>query len=114
MKKIITCMAAMALTISLCGTTALAAGNSRGRNCIDANKDGICDYHKTACQYVDKNKDGICDICGSSICAKGNGYVDANGDGICDHCTVGTSKKNVKVQKGCHRGRSRHCGGHHR
>lgn len=91
MKKIITCMAAMALAISLCGTTALAAGNNRGRYCIDANKDGVCDYHKTACQFVDKNKDGIC-----------------------DHCITKVSKNNVKVQKGCHRVHGGHHGGHHR
>jgi len=109
MKKLITGIAAMALTLSLCSTSALAAGH--GRHCIDANKDGICDYYHTSCQYVDKDNDGICDTCGKNVC--GNGYVDADGDGICDHYTTGTSKKNVKVQRGCHGGSGKNCGGHH-
>ncbi len=53
--------------------------------------------------YVDANGDGICDNHGSAC---GN-YVDANGDGVCDN--AGT------VNTGHHggRGMGHHGGGHH-
>ena len=53
--------------------------------------------------YVDANGDGICDNHGSAC---GN-YVDANGDGVCDN--AGT------VNTGHHSGRGmgHHGGGHH-
>ena len=73
-------------------------------NYVDANGDGICDNHGSACgNYVDTNGDGICDNHGSAC---GN-YVDANGDGVCDN--AGT------VNTGHHSGRGmgHHGGGHH-
>ena len=53
--------------------------------------------------YVDANGDGICDNHGSAC---GN-YVDANGDGVCDNAgTVNTGQHGG-------RGMGHHGGGHH-
>ena len=107
MKKVLTGIAATALTVSLCAATAFAAGPWCGHHgggyggCayVDANWDGICDscgayrqYHMagTGCAYVDANWDGICDNCGTYHWGRGCGghFVDADGDGVCDACGV--------------------------
>lgn len=72
MKKIATILT-MLLILSVCSTTAFAAGPMNGRNFVDADGDGICDNY-------DSNGNG----CGRrSGCGKG--YVDADGDGVCDN-----------------------------
>lgn len=68
MKKLLTGIAATALTLSLCATPALAA--CHGHNCNNTYKNSNCTYHKTSCRFVDKNNDGICDNCNSSVCKK--------------------------------------------
>lgn len=85
MKKLLTGIIALALVISVCSTTAFAAGHGHGRRHAAVNNDVVCDYCTTFCQFVDDNEDGICDNCGSDTCKKCTGYVDANGDGICDN-----------------------------
>lgn len=85
MKKLLIGIAAMTFTVSIGTTTAFAAGNGWGRNFIDADNDGICDYYNTSCPFIDSNGDGICDNCGLGMCAMGAGFVDADGDGICDN-----------------------------
>lgn len=100
MRKILTGIAAMALIISVSGTTAFAAGGNRGRNFVDSDNDGVCDYYNTSCQFVDNDGDGICDNYGSNGCGNGAGYVDADGDGICDNFTTGASKNNFGVKRG--------------
>ncbi len=57
-------MAAAALLFSL-GTVSVSA---RGRNYVDANRDGVCDYCGTECSFVDEDGDGICDNFASRSC----------------------------------------------
>lgn len=104
MKKILTCIAAMVLIISVSSLTVFAAGNGRGRNYVDNNNDGVCDNYNASCQFVDNDGDGICDNCASATCGNGAGYIDADGNGICDNYAAGTSQNG----SGCRRGR---CGG---
>lgn len=122
MKKLLTGIIGLALVISVCSTTAFAAGHGHGRHHTDRNNDVVCDYCNTFCKFVDDNEDGICDNCGSNDCKKCTGYVDANGDGICDNygscicgngdsacdnLTAGTSQNGSGLKQG-------HCGGHGR
>ena len=82
----------IAVALSMCTTTAFAAGHGCGRNFVDADGDGICD---NACVYTDADGDGICDNCGiDHWCGMagdgcGRNFVDANGDGVCDNYTTG-------------------------
>lgn len=73
MKKLLTGIAAAALTLSLCATPALAACHGHGHNCNNTYKNSNCTYYKTSCRFVDKNHDDICDNCNSSVCKKGYG-----------------------------------------
>lgn len=113
MKKLWTGLLAMALTLSLCATTALAAEvqypNCPGRNC---GANGVGAY------YVDQDGDGICDnfasgACGGHGCGGGlrggirlrdascQGHIAADGtwahcvdtdsDGVCDTCGTAIS-----------------------
>ena len=90
MKKLITGIATMAVIISVSSTTVLAAGGGRGRNFVDNDNDGVCDYYNTACQFVDNDGDGICDNYNSNVCGNGTG----NGSGF---------------RRGRCGGQSRHC-----
>lgn len=74
MKIIMTGIAAMTLVISVCSTTAFAAGGCRGRNCVDGKNDGVCDYYSTSCQFVDNDGDGICDNYTAGTPQNGSGY----------------------------------------
>lgn len=71
MKRILIGAVVTALVLSMGATTAFAAC---GRNCVDANCDGICDYHGTQCRYLDADGDGICDN-------RGTGYHHGGGHG---------------------------------
>lgn len=132
MKKVLTGIAATALTVSLCAATAFAAGPWCGHHAawggygscayVDANWDGICDscgayrqYHHmagTGCAYVDANGDSICDSCGAyhqyHMAGAGCGgyyFVDADGDGICDNYGTG-----LGLGRGCGHGHGSRCG----
>lgn len=110
MKKIMIGMAAMVLVVSVNSTTVFAAGGGRGRNFVDNNNDGVCDYYNTSCQFVDNDGDGICDNCGSNGCGNGTGYVDADGDGVCDNYDSNVCGNGSGYQNGSGSGRG-HCGG---
>lgn len=95
MKRIPLSIASVALILSLGTVNALAAGhhgyqsyagsnangarNGLGRNFVDENSDGVCDFYGSGRNFVDENDDGICDFYGS-----GHNFVDENGDGVCD------------------------------
>ncbi|MEY8338795.1 hypothetical protein AALB16_12370 [Lachnospiraceae bacterium 62-35] len=90
--------AAMVLTI---GTAhAFAAVPGAGRNFVDADGDGVCDYFGSVCSYVDMDSDGICDNCNvyhrNSMAQAGHGryFVDADGDGVCDYFANGCARGN--------------------
>ena len=105
MKKVLTGIAATALTVSLCAATAFAAGP-------------WCGHHAAwggygSCAYVDANWDGICDSCGAyrqyhHMAGTGCGgyyFVDADGDGICDNYGTG-----LGLGRGCGHGHGSRCG----
>lgn len=89
MKRLICCAVAVILVAGL-ATTAMAWGGrgGMGRNRVDTNGDGICDYYGDSCgrNYVDADGDGVCDNYGTGC---GWNYVDANGDGVCDNYGTG-------------------------
>lgn len=102
MKKLLTNITVLALVFSIGSADALAANanNTRGRNFIDADGDGICDYCDTYCEFVDADGDGICDNYGSGKCRTGRGrgrnFIDADGDGICDNAKKKTYSRQRK------------------
>lgn len=104
MRKLLTGIAAITLVISVSGATAFAAGGDCGRNYVDNDNDGVCDYYNTSCQFIDNDGDGVCDNYGSNGCGNGVGYVDADGDGICDNYTADISQNGSGFRRG-------HCGG---
>lgn len=81
MKRVLTGIVATALVLSLGVTTAFAAGWGHGRNYVDADGDGVCDYYAGGRYFVDADGDGICDNCDGT----GWHYVDTDGDGVCDY-----------------------------
>lgn len=103
MKKLLTGIAAFILVVSICSTTAFAAGCGRRRNYVDNDNDGICDYYNASCQFIDNDGDGICDNCATDACGKGTWYVDTDGDGICDNYSTDTSQNGSGIRRG-------HCG----
>lgn len=74
MKKLLTGIVAVTLIISLSGAMVFAAGGRRGRNYVDNNNDGVCDYYNTSCQFVDNDEDGICDNYTVRTSQNGSGY----------------------------------------
>lgn len=107
MKKLLTGIVTMGLMLSVECTTAFAAGAGCGRNFIDADNNGVCDYYNTSCQFVDADGDGICDNRGSGECSIG--YVDADGDGVCDNRSTGTPQNGtgLRGRSGGQRGNGR-------
>lgn len=92
----------MTLVCSVCSTTVNAAVPMNGRNCVDADGDGICDNYGNG--YGCGNGYGNGYGCGNGYgngygnsygngngngCSNGygcgRGYVDADGDGVCDN-----------------------------
>lgn len=89
MKKALAMVLTAALVISVCMTSAFAAGRGHGRYYVDADGDGYCDHSSARCAYVDADGDGVCDRCGLHYSATGcaGNFTDLNGDGICDNYT---------------------------
>lgn len=52
------------LVFSMETASVFAAGPGIGRNYVDADNDGVCDYANSSCVYVDADGDGLCDGCG--------------------------------------------------
>lgn len=90
MRKAFSAILATVIVLSVCATTAFAAGPGGGRYFVDADGDGICDNSGSVCIYADADRNGVCDVCGVNhgICLTGEGtaFADADGDGICDNC----------------------------
>lgn len=58
MKKLLIGVATAALVISVSGAVAFAAGG--GRNFVDDDNDGVCDYYDSSNQSVDSYGNSIC------------------------------------------------------
>lgn len=113
MKKLLSIVTALALTVGAAGMTVSAhGGHHRGgrhsgtqtktvyyckNDCsyVDEDGDGVCDncdsigwYCSKNCAYADEDGNGICDNCGTHryYCKDGCAYIDEDGDGICDNC----------------------------
>lgn len=61
--------------------------------------------------YLDADADGICDYHGVNCTNMGGNYVDANGDGVCDN--YGSGYSNGNGANGTNAGYGRHHGGGH-
>lgn len=55
----------VAVILSVGATSAFAASRGYGRNFVDTNHNGVCDYRERACPYIDSDNDGICDNFGT-------------------------------------------------
>ena len=106
MKKVLAGILTAVLVLSLSTVSVLAAGPGCGRNFVDADGDGVCDYAGSHCRYTDENGDGICDNCGALAGAcGGQNFVDADGDGVCDNYAAGGCGAGMGrgFHGGCHR-----------
>jgi hypothetical protein len=93
MKKVVYVMVIVALVLSVGVVGVFAASETRGKNFIDANSDGVCD------NATDEDGDGVCDNCPNDGIrpldgtgkqnrnnnGNGAGFVDEDGDGVCDN-----------------------------
>ena len=77
MKKAVIGVLIGIMVLSVGAISAFATEPEYGRNFVDADKNGICDFAGDFCRYVDADHDGICDN-------RGN-FADADGDSICDN-----------------------------
>lgn len=92
MKKTVVGVLAAGMVLSLGATGVFAAGSGYGRNFVDTDKDGICDYVGSGCRYIDSNNDGYFDnYCkrGFSQTGYGRNFIDADGNGVCDNYGTG-------------------------
>ena len=76
-------MVIMVLSVGV--ISAFATESEYGRNFVDADKNGICDFAGDFCRYVDADHDGICDNRGTGQNGCANNFADADGDSICDN-----------------------------
>lgn len=131
MKKLLSIVTVLALTVSMAGMTVSAHGGRcgrgrQGRNAAsvyycgngcsfaDEDGDGICDncenrryYCGEDCSFTDDDGDGLCDTCGNSgyYCKNGCAFIDEDGDGICDNCDtkgVCSCKSKTACRGRCH------------
>ncbi|MDE6710207.1 MAG: hypothetical protein K2J76_06945 [Oscillospiraceae bacterium] len=105
MKKLLSIVTVLALTVLTAGMTVSAHGghNSKGHHTNAKTK--IVYHCEKDCTYCDEDGDGICDECGNYgyYCEKDCTFTDADEDGICDNCdTKGICSYKPKAK-------SRHC-----
>ena len=104
MKKLLSILTVLALTVSLAGMTVSAHGH-HGR-CHSSTKAKIVYHCEEDCLYCDEDDDGICDDCGNYgyYCEKDCTFTDDDGDGICDNCdTKGVCSYKPKARsRRCH------------
>jgi len=100
MKKAFSGLLATVIVLSMCATTAFAAGPGGGRYFVDANGDAVCD-NCGACVYADGDGAGVCGHHAAGRCGgNGRNFVDANGDGFCDHYASGQGRGGCGFQGG--------------
>lgn len=93
----------MVFSFETASVFAAGPGLGGGRNYVDADNNGICDYADSGCVYVDADGDGICDTCGMAGAEYCVNYVDADGDGVCDNYASGQGLCNG-TGRGCGNG----------
>lgn len=83
-KRVLAGVLVTVLALSIGTTSAFAAGPDagQGRNFVDEDGNGICDFAVDSCRYVDENNDGVCDYYGTG--GYGCKFADEDGDGVCD------------------------------
>lgn len=90
MRKTISAFLAAVIVLSVCVSTAFAAGPGSGRRFVDTDGDGVCDNSGSMCIYADADGDGVCDVCLANhrgcLTREGMAFADADGDGVCDNC----------------------------
>lgn len=96
MRKVFLGVLTTIIALSVGTISAFAEEPIGGRNYVDSDGDGICDYANTICGYMDEDGDGICDNCGiyhiSGLNKEGKNFVDSDGDGVCDYYTDGQAR----------------------
>ena len=102
MKKFLTILTVLALTVCAAGMTVSAHGGHHGSK----SKSSIVYSCESGCKYTDADGNGICDDCGNYgyYCKKDCTYCDEDNDGICDNCSskgVCSYKPKAKT-KHCH------------
>lgn len=83
---------AVVASVFMIGTTSVfSAGSYVGRNYIDTNNDGICDYAGAVCRCAHT---GRRQPYGGKVLGTGCGqnFADADGDGICDNHAARTGR----------------------
>lgn len=104
MKKLLSILTVLALTVSMAGMTVSAHGRHGGRR--GSTKAKIVYHCEEECSYCDEDGDGLCDECGNKgyYCSDDCAYIDEDGDGICDNCdTNGICSYRPKTRRGrCH------------
>ncbi len=95
MKKVLIGLftATIVLSAGITGALAAGPGSGCGRNFVDTDENGICDFAGKFCRYAAVDRDGVY----RNHCSCGNGsencFVDSDGDGICDnHLSQGTGQ----------------------
>lgn len=105
MKKLLSILTVLALTVSMAGLSVSAHGHHRGGH-HGSTKTKIVYHCEKDCSYCDEDGDGICDECGNYgyYCEKDCTFTDEDGDGICDNCdTKGVCSYRPKTRRGrCH------------
>ena len=75
MKKVLAGILTVAVLLTIGITCAFAAEPGAGRNYVDANGDGVCDYSHNRCQYIDADNNGVCDnYTARQARCRGNGH----------------------------------------
>ena len=85
MKKAVIGVLIVIMVLSVGAISAFATESEYGRNFVDADKNGICDFAGDFCRYVDADHDGICDNRGTGQNGCANNFADADGDSIYDN-----------------------------
>ena len=84
MKRVLIGLLTAIIVVSTGTIGALAAGpgSGYGRNFVDADGNGVCDFAGESCHYADADWDGVRDHCG--VCRNGCGhyFVDSDDDGF--------------------------------
>lgn len=108
MKKLITLIIVLALTVCAVGTVVSAhGGHHRGSGGCGNTKVKTVYRCAEDCTYCDDDGDGVCDNCGNYgyYCEKGCAFTDEDQDGICDNCDtkgVCSYKPKARSKRCCH------------
>ncbi|HIT86847.1 MAG TPA: hypothetical protein IAB62_03575 [Candidatus Coprocola pullicola] len=90
MKRILACFLTTIGVLSFAMTPAFAANLTTGRNFVDVNENGICDYMENAYYDINTDNNGIYGYnnVSQSYGRYNRNFVDADRDGVCDYYSI--------------------------